>query len=175
MTLEVGDGDEELPAGRENAVDLAMVILAEPTAVPAPALSAALTELGGGKLDAVEEEDGTMTFTIGEAIGTVALMPVPIPWSDLEGPAESAFMWREAAAVLRPHRAHLLVSLIGQTGSPVERKLRLTRLAAAVAQVTQALGVYWGDGPAVHSRELFVRKISRSSRWSSRLPRAWSA
>jgi hypothetical protein len=39
-----------------------------------------------------------------------ALMPVPIPWSDLEWPAQAAaWRWRDAETSLREHKAHLLL------------------------------------------------------------------
>ena len=44
----------------------------------------------------------------------VTLVKQPIPWSQLEGPAAAAaWYWPEAAETLRPHEAHLLVTLGG--------------------------------------------------------------
>jgi len=37
------------------------------------------------------------------------------------------------------------------------------------------MGKFFSSPRRIHSAEVFVLKISRSSRWSSRLPRAWSA
>jgi len=65
-------------------------------------------------------------------------------------------MWPDATRVLPDHRAHLLVTLFHRTGTVLERKMRLTRVTAAAAQVSNALGVYWGDAPAVHSLADFI-------------------
>ena len=40
---------------------------------------------------------------------------------------------------------------------------------------TGAIGVLTSLENVIHSADVLVLKMSRSSRWSSRLPRAWSA
>ena len=50
--------------------------------------------------------DNLLTFTIGEFTAAATLVPRPIPWSQLEGPAATAWYWPEAAdgarAITRP-------------------------------------------------------------------------
>lgn len=140
-----------------------MVMLPAAVAVEPDAFASALAELGGGAVQEVEAEGDVLTFKLDGAVGAIALMPAPIPWSEIERPAQTALMWPDAASVLRDHRAHLIVTLFSRTGTVVDRKMRLTRVAAAAAQVTQALGVYWGDGPSVHSLEDFVEAATNRS------------
>ena len=47
--------------------------------------------------------------------------------------------------------------------------------SSVLGVLTGAIGVLTRPPNSSHSSAVFVRKMSRSSRWSSRLPRAWSA
>ena len=155
---------------RSGATDLALVVLAEPVAITPHALAGALGNWGLAGATQIQEQEGVITFELEGAIGAVGVMGAPIPWTDLEGPAEAAFMWPKAAEVLRPHGAHVIVSLLRAPGSSIERKLRLTRLVAAVVEATGALGVYWGDGPAVHEASTFVGMAREASAEAPPMP-----
>ena len=86
----------------------------------------------------------------------IALMPVPVPWSDLEGPCATSRFWREATDVCRNHRAHLIVSLRSADADPIARHLALTELIAAVTEATPgAVAVYWGNGGVVQPVGIF--------------------
>lgn len=85
----------------------------------------------------------------------LALMPVPIPWSELEGPCATNRFWPEAAAVCQEHSAHLIASLSGDWGDPIRRHLALTDFVAALVEATGAVAVYWGGGGVVQSAAQF--------------------
>jgi hypothetical protein len=80
----------------------------------------------------------------------ISLMPVPIPWSELEGPCATAWWWPEATERMREHESHVIVALMGRAASPVERHILLTHLVSAVAATASAAGIYWGGGTVVH-------------------------
>jgi hypothetical protein len=84
-------------------------------------------------------------------------MPMPIPWDELEGPCTAAWWWADAARQMEAHRHHFLITVIGGTIEPVERRVVLTRLTSAVVRHTDAVGVYWGEGNLVHEPAEFVR------------------
>lgn len=100
--------------------------------------------------------DKLLTLTIGEFTAAVTLVPQPIPASQLEGPAATAWYWPDAASALRRHQAHLLVTLIDEGGAAVKKVEALTRLTAAVAAVTPSVGIFWGPGRLVHSPGAFI-------------------
>lgn len=87
----------------------------------------------------------------------VALMPAPIPWSNLEGPCATNRFWPEAAEVCRAHKAHLIVALRGEWADPVEPHLALTDLIAAMVEAAGARAVYWGAGTVVQPAALFCK------------------
>jgi hypothetical protein len=105
---------------------------------------------------AAASTENLQTFTLGDFTAAATLVPRPIPWSQLEGPAATAWYWPEASTKLLDHPAHLLVTLVDEAGSSVAKALLLTRLTAALAAVAPSVGVFWGPGRLVHSPEAFV-------------------
>ena len=110
-------------------------------------------------LGPTEKSDGkVLTFDVGESAHVfLSLMPGPIPWSDLEGPCATSVLWPEAASVLKPHRAHLLVTILFKDSrTPIEKSKLLTQVTAAVLKTCDAaLGVYWCNATLVIQPELF--------------------
>ncbi len=102
-----------------------------------------------------EGDSTAMFFHVPEGIAFYAPMPAPIPWCDLEGPCQTARWWPEAEQVLRKHTHHFIVSLMGGPDGPLERHIWLTKFVAAVMELSDAAGVYWGSGTVVHSPKLF--------------------
>lgn len=110
------------------------------------------------KLPAVtasEKTDSTFSFQLGETSIIYGLMPAPIPWSDLEGPCKSSWLWPEASEKMRGHSSHVIVT-VASDGPPVERQTLLTQATASLVATTQATaGVYWGGSTLVMSPEMF--------------------
>ncbi len=102
--------------------------------------------------------ENLLTLTRGDATAAVSLVPRPIPCSQLEGPAATAWYWPEASIALRHHSAHLLVALVDEGGRPIAKAMALTRLVTAVAAASPSVGVFWGPGRLVHSPEAFVEQ-----------------
>lgn len=96
-------------------------------------------------LESKKPKEGMLEFSAGDDSAIVALMPKPIPWSSLEGPCRTAWLWPDAEKTLRQHAGHLIVTAMCQ-GTPLERAGFLTRICASIlAACPQAPGVYWSD------------------------------
>ena len=110
----------------------------------------------------VSESCGRLaTITIDEAVAAVTHIPTPIPWSQLEGPCAVAWYWPQAEAALRSHDSHLLVTLVDECRSPLEKSIRLTQITAAIASVSAApAGVFWGPGRLVHNPADFATSLA---------------
>lgn len=83
---------------------------------------------------------------LGDEIAVLAHMPAAYPWSDLEGPCATSRMWpagTTATDTVRPHRTHVLVTLVGGKSDRIRRRLLMTALAAVGARQAGALGIYW--------------------------------
>jgi hypothetical protein len=93
---------------------------------------------------------------MGDLTAGITLVPRPIPASQLEGPAATAWYWPDAAFELQRHHAHLLMTLIDEGGAAIKKAAALTQLTAAAVAASPSLGVFWGPGRLVHSPAAFV-------------------
>jgi hypothetical protein len=118
-----------------------------------------LPELGAIEIPDPEEptegEQAVYMFEVEGNRAIVAGMPRGYPWSDLEGPCQTAWWWPDAEEALRDHSHHFLCVLMGDAGSILQRHAVLTHLVASVAQHSAATGVYWGGGRMVHEAAAF--------------------
>ena len=108
---------------------------------------------GISRSETADSATDILTFALADETVSIALMPVPIPWRDLEGPCATARYWPEATGAMQNHVAHAIVALSGGNGDVLSRHTLLTKVVAAVTTATQAAGVYWGSGTVVHSPE----------------------
>ncbi|MBI5532604.1 MAG: DUF4261 domain-containing protein [Deltaproteobacteria bacterium] len=121
--------------------------------------------MGDAGTDVVVPSEGAARgLTVAGEGFALTLIPMPFPWSDLEGPCATAWWWPEAADVLRSANAHLIVAATGASGDPFERHLRATSVVAAVIASTKSLGVYWGGAATVHAAAEFTAQADAASR-----------
>ena len=145
---------------------LAMVALNTPS-LPSPVvLTKGFETLSGISVDltSLQSKSGNIVFEIGKDNAAIALMPAPIPWSNLEGPCATAWWWPEAAERMKHHASHILVALVGDKGDLIQRAINLTQLTAVVAASVGAAGVCWGGGTLVHDPQVFIEQAEEVSR-----------
>jgi len=118
----------------------------------------------------VEFNGKALTMQIGEHDVAVGLVPRPIPWSDLEGPAATSFLWRDAAAELQNQQAHMLVTVFGKQPEPISLWMTMTRVAAALVATPWALGVYWPVAGLVHAPATFRALTAQMNRQALPVP-----
>jgi hypothetical protein len=151
---------------------LSMVALDTPSMPDVQELLPTLASLSGTtvKTTGAVAKENALTFPYGGNVAAVALMPAPIPWSNLEGPCATAWWWPEAGARMHGHNSHLLVALGGDEGDAVRRSLALTHLTAAAAAHCRAAGIYWGGGRLVHEPRVFLAEARNASPENLPLP-----
>ncbi|MCA9104583.1 MAG: DUF4261 domain-containing protein [Planctomycetales bacterium] len=103
----------------------------------------------------IEGEEGTISFTLNGNATFLSVQSMPIPWSELEGPCETAWWWPQAAKELSRHQAMVLIALNGQLGTVSERHIQLTRLVAHVSALQGAIGIFWSAAGLVHEPSQF--------------------
>lgn len=140
------------------ALDIAVVLLGDDAPLPVDVLTQDVesrwTDLPYAT--GAEQDEGTVSFHLGSAWLAVGFMPAPVPWSDLEGPCSTSWLWPNAADALRPHRVHWIVTVLDEA-PPVPRALLLTRITASVlATCPAAIGVLWRGSGAVLPKEFFI-------------------
>ena len=95
---------------------------------------------------------------LGDELCAISHMPGPFPWSDLEGPCRTAWMWppKVDPMSLREHKSHVLITLMRGQGSRIGRRLLLTAVTSLIASQRGAVGVYWGEATMVHFPPVFI-------------------
>jgi hypothetical protein len=158
-----GNRGEVATGGRSSNGEPAIAaLLIEGDSFPLEELRGRLAgaKFGGQAATEIEVKGGILMFKLGDEIVAVAPMPKPYPWSDLEGPCATSWMWPKgtsATEAVRPHRKHVLVTLIGGKADPVVRRLMLTQVTGLAAAVPGVLGVHWPEGTVVHYPPVFVK------------------
>ena len=82
---------------------------------------------------------------VGEVDGcevVISKFPVPVPDQEAEINAENNFMWEDAVEVARRHKAHIVVAVLGNEGSPLERGIIYTKILATCTKQKSAIGVF---------------------------------
>ncbi len=105
-----------------------------------------------------------ISFGGAESTFSVTLSPSPMPWSELVGPCETAWHWPQATKRLQVHSAHLVVTATSSTLDVIDLTLALTRVVAAAALATPALGIYWDAAMQVHNVKNFVVEAEKATR-----------
>ena len=96
-----------------------------------------------------------IAFRIGDSDAIIGPMPAPIPWSDLEGPCKTSWLWPEAESALRGHDRHLIVTVMSEKG-PVEQSTVLTQVCASIlATCAEAPGVFWSNATLLVPSKVF--------------------
>ena len=104
----------------------------------------------------LSEGENTMSCQIGDGIVTIGAMPVPIPWSDLEGPCATSLFWKNATEEVKVHKIHAIVTVMADLNS-IQMATLLTKVTTSVMESTSAaIGVYWGSATLVIPKEIFT-------------------
>lgn len=139
---------------------LAMSLLAAPRELTATTLLAGWKATwpkhkAPTEIEAAGDPSATaMTMVLNGLHATIAVVPTPIPGGELDGPAQTSWLWPDASADVAQVSAHVVVAVTGDA-SAVDAHRVLTRLVVAVNRATDALGVYWGAASHVVRADVF--------------------
>ena len=113
------------------------------------------------KIANINDDNGVITLFLKNNDAFFAMfIPKPIPWSDLEGPCATAYLWPKATEEMKNHTGHYIVSFTGTQSnySILEQSLLVTKLMISIAEITDIIGFYWGSGTVVNSPKLFINE-----------------
>jgi hypothetical protein len=89
-------------------------------------------------------------------VGFLAHVPAPIPNGEAEENADRNFLWPNGKTEAAKHRSHVIVTNMGgETKSPIESAIEVTRLALVALKLFDGIGVYWGNASVCNSRKVF--------------------
>ncbi len=100
------------------------------------------------------EKEETLVFTMGDMMVTIGLLDVPVPENEAESAAATNFMWPEGVSVVKEHKAHLIVAVLGAGESSTRQKgILFTKLNDICCNQKSVLGVYTNG--SVYSPEMY--------------------
>jgi hypothetical protein len=115
------------------------------------------SRIGGHKPREMKLHESILMFELDDELVAIAPMPAPYPWSDLEGPCTTSWMWpkEQPAVSLKSHKSHVLVTMMKGEADPIRRRLLLTQLTSLAASLPGVQGIYWPEGTLVHYPKVF--------------------
>jgi hypothetical protein len=145
----------EAPLPEPGAPIIAFLMVAQPDFPAAEAVERLRALPFVGDMSATSQgDDGIVAFYIGDETVGVGTMPAPYP-DNLDAVYAGSWMFPDAAARMGNHAAHVIVSLTGGAGEPVQRLSLLTRIVNALTREAGVLGIYWPDAGIVHRPDIF--------------------
>jgi hypothetical protein len=147
---------------------LAFVVLAEPRLPPGESVRASLQERLGSALaiDKMEADDKVILFRIAGGTVAIGLADRPIPNKELEDVCRYAWYWKAACDSVSPHKAHLMVTVLGTNLDKIDASLLLTKTLASLMPDPNAIAGYWNGN--LQPRDVFLKQSANASR--QRLP-----
>ena len=91
--------------------------------------------------DSENKEKDMLVGNIGDIMVAVALMPAPIPNNEAIDNAKTNYRWKDAVKVAEEHKAHILVSLLGEPNLVDGAKL-YTKIISALTKQENCTGLY---------------------------------
>jgi hypothetical protein len=91
-----------------------------------------------------EDSDDTLSYSFDEAVVAIAHVAAPIPSEAVEQAARQSWMWPEAGESVAGHTSHLIVTVLADERSPVERLELLSRVIVAIIEACEVAAVHWG-------------------------------
>ncbi len=114
------------------------------------------------KVNDLQMTDSQISLRIDAVSIAAMVIGKPIPWTDLEGPCETALFWKSATNEVKSHNCHMIISAHGDI-EPKRIAFYLTKVTAAILKMTDSIGVYWGSGTVVNSKAAFIEMAEESS------------
>jgi hypothetical protein len=111
--------------------------------------------------DNIEEPTGDNAPFVFQSEGeiiTIAHMPVPIPFSDIEETAIYAYNWQAALDDMKDNRSHLIVSLMQGGHDQIKRFRIFTQVLCSLLRTTNAIGIYQGNQSLLIPKEDYLNE-----------------
>lgn len=89
-----------------------------------------------------QQDKDILIFETGGTTITIFLIPAPIPHGEAEEYAKNNFLWPEAEEVTKGHKAHLIVSVMGENDSLLEKGSLCVKVIASLCNQDSVIGIY---------------------------------
>ena len=103
-----------------------------------------------------EASDTVIVFDVNDHMVALALMPCQVPMEELATLYPYAFLWPEATMEVPQHKTHVIVSIMSDDASALERYTVLTKVSESVLAETNSLGLYQGNQTLLVDTETYL-------------------
>lgn len=132
--------DESKKEENEKNIFLASVLLKE-SAFEYEKFESAFSDEWGISLDNVKQSDTSRIYLVDGMMLIIGFMNFKIPEGEAEQWAAYNYMWKDAVKVTATHKAHVIVSVMGE-GSSEEKAILYTKCVSAWCKLDCTIGVY---------------------------------
>lgn len=128
----------------EGKVVLGMIMLFGETSFDLDSFVRDYNSCFDDKIQKLSGDNSSSAFKLANEMVSIAHLPFPIPWGDIEGTAEYAYNWQTVLDDTKEHKSHLIVSIIQGGRDQIKRFGIFTQVICSLLRVTNSIGVYQG-------------------------------
>jgi len=115
-------------------------------------------EIGDGEIN-----DETSVLDINGYRVAIANMPVPIPKEEIISAAKYNYFWENGIEETSRHKGHIILSIMNTGKNPVQENLLFSKIASAVMNHSQSLGIYIGGRTLLLKKEFYQANVEMMS------------
>lgn len=106
--------------------------------------------------------DSSVVFSVENTIALISKIDTPLPTDEIITNAkEFTWYWPEAEAEINGHDSHIIVSLMSDDKSDLERHILLTKILAAILSTSDCTAIYQEKKLLLHSKDVFLADAER--------------
>lgn len=143
--------NENVKTQRSNILGF---VLLEDANLDWPRFRHALTEDWHLDVSNDDVKDGSVVMRINDMLVACSLMPSPVPNGEAEENAKNSVTWKNAAEEVAKHKAHCMIAIMSNNGTPVEQSKLFAKVAASMLSLKNAIGIY--KYPTAYSKEFYI-------------------
>lgn len=101
-----------------------------------------------------EVKENALVFRTEGMVVACSLMPNPVPDKEAEECAKNNIMWKEGAAEVAKHQAHVMMAVMNKFDA-MEQALLFAKVAYSLLKLDNAIGIY--KNPTVYEKEFYMQ------------------
>lgn len=105
-------------------------------------------------------DNTSLVFTVGDEFVMIGHIAAPIPLEDIQESAYYAYNWQTALEDSKPHKSHLIVSIMKGSPGLVNRFETFTRIICSLLRTTNSIGVYKGNQSLLIPKDDYLNEAS---------------
>jgi hypothetical protein len=149
-------GKSEAPKETTPKMVMGMVLLKEIQTLDNEKIIDNLKKKWHVHIDSTDGNDTSFILKIDNQMVMGMLIPAAIPQGELDDCINVGYFWKNAKTEAVQHKAHIIISVLPNAHSAVDMNTMFTKVAAAVLEETDALGIYLGSRTLLLSKEFYT-------------------